>query len=1135
MAVIKLFSVVTTSTVLAWGFLMSAEAQVIPDGTTSTTVDVDGTINNGDRAGSNLFHSFSEFSVPTGGQAFFNNSVDIVNIFSRVTGGNLSNIDGLLGANGTANLFLINPAGIIFGENASLDIGGSFFGSTADSIIFPDGEFSALDADNPTLLTINAPLGLGIRDNPADIVTTYNPTGLSFANFTVNQGQNINLVGGNINLDRSFINAPGGTIELGGLAVSGEVRINSDGSLSFPEELTRADVSLNNGTVVNVAADNGGSIKVNANNLEILGGSTILAGIIPGSQVAEAQAGDITINVTENINLESEDANNPSRIANDVGNFSPIGDLLTIGSAGDITINTKNLEGNGSFQIRSVSNGEGDSGNINITATEQFSMLGIEGAGSGILSSVAPSSIGNGADITITTPSLVLSNSVVATSTIGQGNAGNIFINTRDSISLSNVSQLQAASFGNGDAGNIVIEATTADISLAGENVLVGTVIASSGLLEDPTLQPILESFGVPPVSTGQGGDIIIKGRNLSIKGGASLLTTTAGQATSERLANAGNIQIDVSENVTVTGGSGLQSQTVGQGNAGNVTITAGNIVSFDGNNGQRVSGIFNTVEQLPELLATNFSQQRQGGTINISAQSFSLTNGANINAGTSGQGNGGNILVTANNRILLDGTIPDGTASSGIFNTVNVGAAGDGGGIEVTTNNLEITNGAVINASTSGEGNGDNIVVTANESISLDGTTPNGAFSSGIFNTVNVGVTGDGGGIDVTTNNLEITNGAVINASTSGEGNGGNIVVTANESISLDGTTPNGFSGGIGSEVAVINATGNGGNVEINTNNLEITNGAIISASTRGQGDGGTISVTANESISLDGTNPEVTAVSGILNTVNVGVNGNGGGIDVTTNNLEIANGAVINASTLGEGDGGNIQLRIEDNLILRNNSTISAEAANNADGGNINIDAEFIIGFPSRGFGNDIRTSAGDGSGGDINITVQGLLGFEESRFTAGQQNNTNDIDASSQATGLDGIVSINNPDVNPLQGVNRLPTNPVSAETIATDTCSPTGGKTNLIIKGKGGILPQPTEPFSAESLILDDRAIASEQNPHYIPAYIQPVKTDNGDIYPARGVIVQEDGTVILTAYSINDQNHRVPQTTANCNS
>ncbi len=126
-------------------------AQVTSDGTVNTQVNQNGNvaeITGGETRGSNLFHSFQDFSVSTGNEAFFNNANDISNIFSRVTGGNVSNIDGLIRANGSASLFLINPAGIIFGEGARLDIGGSFYGSSASSILFEDGEFSAADLDN---------------------------------------------------------------------------------------------------------------------------------------------------------------------------------------------------------------------------------------------------------------------------------------------------------------------------------------------------------------------------------------------------------------------------------------------------------------------------------------------------------------------------------------------------------------------------------------------------------------------------------------------------------------------------------------------------------------------------------------------------------------------------------------------------------------------------------------------------------------------------------------------------------------------------------------------------------------------------------------------------------------------------
>ena len=141
------------------------QAQVTSDRTLSTEVlttnNLDFTIIKGNRVGNNLFHSFRELSVPTGGSAFFSNDLNVQNIISRVTGGSISNIDGLLKTNGSANLFLINPNGIIFGHNASLNINGSFVTSTANNIIFADGtQFSATNLQTPPLLTVSVPIGL---------------------------------------------------------------------------------------------------------------------------------------------------------------------------------------------------------------------------------------------------------------------------------------------------------------------------------------------------------------------------------------------------------------------------------------------------------------------------------------------------------------------------------------------------------------------------------------------------------------------------------------------------------------------------------------------------------------------------------------------------------------------------------------------------------------------------------------------------------------------------------------------------------------------------------------------------------------------------------------------------------------
>lgn len=125
-----------------FGYLITVSeislAQVTSDRTVNTQVNQNGSvaeITGGEARGENLFHSFQDFSLITGNEAFFNNATDIANIISRVTGNSVSNIDGLIRANGNANLFFVNSNGIIFGDNASLDIGGSFVASTANKLI----------------------------------------------------------------------------------------------------------------------------------------------------------------------------------------------------------------------------------------------------------------------------------------------------------------------------------------------------------------------------------------------------------------------------------------------------------------------------------------------------------------------------------------------------------------------------------------------------------------------------------------------------------------------------------------------------------------------------------------------------------------------------------------------------------------------------------------------------------------------------------------------------------------------------------------------------------------------------------------------------------------------------------------
>jgi filamentous hemagglutinin family protein len=241
-----------------------AIAQVVPDRTlpvgeqSQVSGDLNTQINGGATRGNNLFHSFQQFSIPIGGSASFNNPTNITNILTRVTGSNISNIDGLIRANGTANLFLINPNGILFGANARLEIGGSFLASTAASLKFANGfEFSASNPQAPPLLTISAPIGLQYGNQIGNIRS-------QGAILQVPTGQTLNLTGGNIAIEGGQLLAPGGRVTLGGISEVGTAGLNLGGSLSVPDSIARADVGLTNGALVNVRAGGGGEIAGSA-------------------------------------------------------------------------------------------------------------------------------------------------------------------------------------------------------------------------------------------------------------------------------------------------------------------------------------------------------------------------------------------------------------------------------------------------------------------------------------------------------------------------------------------------------------------------------------------------------------------------------------------------------------------------------------------------------------------------------------------------------------------------------------------------------------------------------------------------------------------------------------------------------
>jgi filamentous hemagglutinin family protein len=839
--------------ILAFGYLYATSeitnAQVTPDGTVNTQVnqtDNVSEITGGETRGNNLFHSFQEFSVGAGNEAFFNNADNISNIFSRVTGGNVSNIDGLIRANGSASLFLINPAGIIFGEGARLDIGGSFYGSSASGILFEDGEFSAVDLENPPVLTVNAPIGLNLRDEPGDIIVNRSfaqNSAEEFVGLEVLPGNNLAFIGGNINFEAGEATASGGNIELGGLSEAGIVSINEDGSLSFPEDVTKADITLSNGADVDVMGTGGGSVTVNARNLTLtpgeFGSSLITAGIRPESTSAEAQAGDVSINVTDKITLDG------SRILNQVNTGG-------VGNSGKITINTGSLEAINGGDVDASTLGQGDAGAVNITATGDLTFDGedSEGDQSGATSLVGTDAVGNAGGVTISTNNLTLTNGGrVDASTYGQRNGGAVNITATGDLTFDGEDSEGIPS------GAISRVGTDAVGNAGGVTISTNNLTLTNGGRVDASISGQGDAGAVNITAT---GDLTFDGK--TSEGFASGAASRVGLGAE---GDAGGVTISTN-NLTLTNGGRVDASTLGQGDAGAVNITATGDLTFDGEDSEGfASGAASLV---------NSGAVGDAGGVTISTNNLNLTNGGRVNASTYGQGNAGAVNITATESIFINGFIP--RFRSGISaNALN--EDGNGGNVFVRTGQLTIENGGTIEATNfdnignddlPGTGKPGNIFIDANNIDLGDKARIEAATQS---------ATGESGKIDLqVAEDITLQENSFISAQAFNNANGGNLNIDARFIIAYPGN-------GVGNDLVATADAGKGGNINLNVeqlfglqpgdaiernNNFIINDTNNVDASSNIEGLGGNIT------INTSGVNPVQGTTELPANTVELG-----------------------------------------------------------------------------------------------------------------------------------------------------------------------------------------------------------------------------------------------------------------------
>ncbi|MBE8965909.1 S-layer family protein [Nostocales cyanobacterium LEGE 12452] len=620
--------------------VMPVSAQVIPDSTLNTTVSQSGnnfTITNGNRVGNNLFHSFSQFSVPSNGSAFFNNAADVQNIFSRVTGGSVSNIDGLIKANGNANLFLLNPSGIIFGANAQLNIGGSFIGTTAENIKFSGGaEFSAINPQKAPLLSINVPIGLQMGSNPGAIAVqgsghnaqlgdSLQVSGLNLGTrgLQLQSGKTLALLGGNVALDGGLLSAPGGQIELGSIT-NGSVTLNSipEGfALSYPKASSFGDIQITQRALAStrdLIGQWGGAIQIQGKQVSIRDGSLILV-----QNRSNQTAGDIAINATESLQIigKSPDFKSSSSLINETISPGAAGNIIvttpqlnidgggyilnrTFSTApgGNIAINTDEMRVNGfAFgdpspfraisQILAASYGAGKGGNVNIS-TQNLSIL----AGGNI--AARPYASGNGGDLIVKADTIQVTNegapkgfyfSLLSTATFGFGNAGDLKIDTRK-LSVQAGGRVSASSIVLGNAGSLTINASESidvnGVKDAANPSYIGTAVrpvfrfsrATSGNTTINT--PLLNisngaTVFVQNLGSGKAGTLNIQANTLRLDNGASISAST-------KAGGGGNTNLQLRDLLLMRHGSFISAEAGSSGNGGNITLNAPNIVGLE-------------------------------------------------------------------------------------------------------------------------------------------------------------------------------------------------------------------------------------------------------------------------------------------------------------------------------------------------------------------------------------------------------------------------------------------------------------------------------------------------------------------------------------------------------------------------
>ena len=943
-----------------------------------TTVAQSGTlltIDGGSRAGANLFHSFSQFNLGAGDTARWvragGDAASVTNVISRVTGGQISQIAGTLDATGLPNagFFFINPAGIVFGAGARVNVPAAAYFSTAAELRFADAARFAVTAPNGSTLSMAAPESFGFLGGqgaieirgagggfaPATAGLSFSAADVTMSSASLNLGSRmvvggLDLIGVGSGSDVVRLADPLASVHVGGVTVRNTpVVITSGDGAAGALRIAGGAVSLDGVDFISDAGGGawGGDIRVQADQLQMTGASQVVS-----SARAAGAGGDIVLSAREiaadGVRLASvtTTAARGGAIALATTGALTLGgqSFLTStnsgsGAGGGITLAAPSLLLDGVFVISSaLASGAGGLISVSAPAMQLFDAnliavslgaarpgdVSVDGAtveiSGGSFGSV-PGAVSDSGAVRVTASSrLSVLGAAFTASSASDNGAGSITLRSPEIILTE--SRIQADNSGNGGAGAVIIEANTL-------------------VLDETTIRA--EVNGAPGDRLG-----LIR---LKATGDLRLVNSIITSNTNDR-ADGGIIEV-TGRDVRLED-SRLQSDTIGRatGKAGRVSVKADTLLVRNGritssSNSKGIGGDV-VLEARTILLDTaaavrsDATDEGDAGQVTIRAGSLTVLESAVISSRSqSGTGDAGGVTIDADTITMIDGRITSGTTTSGDAGIVTLRV----GQLVLDSERRDQT---FISSETFGEGDAGDVIIEAKSVIVRNGAS----IASDTFDAGNAGT------IMIRADSLTVQDGGFISSDSTAAGNAGDVFITAG-SLTVQGN---------GSDNTFISSdslgAGDAGAVTIVAKSLVVSQAGFISSDTYTSAAGGDISIRA-DTVALqtfgnirsrtlsEGAAGNVTVTAGALTLSGGSVissaatdtsQGKAGFVGIVADTLTVGDKSLISTASRGEGDAGEVGIRVKTLIVDGGLISSSAERDGRGGSGSLNISAETL-----------------------------------------------------------------------------------------------------------------------------------------------------------------------------------------------